>query len=124
MHKNPIAVLVLAVCFLVTGCATLGRNNSLQVKVSGQAGTKFTCKYHLGDLDGSISTVTTGRDSETILDIPLRDGYCDFSKATSAVLKVRLFEGKRERFSFRSSTNTPAFRLIRESGIWRSEVIR
>jgi hypothetical protein len=124
MHKKAIAVIALALCFLVTGCATLGRQNNLQVKVSGPAGTKFVCKYQLGDLAGSISTVTTGRESETILDIPLRDGYCDFSKATSAVLKVSLFEGKRERFSFRSSTNTPAFRLIRESGIWRSEVIR
>ena len=124
MVKKCSALIALTLCFLSSGCATLGGNNNLLVKVSGPPGTKFTCKYRIGDLDGSITTATTGRDAETILDIPLHDGFCEITKASPAVLKATVFEGKRERFSFRSSTNTPAFRLIRASGEWRSEVIR
>ena len=124
MLKKSIALVALTLCFLIAGCATLEGNNNLRVKVSGPQGTKFTCKYRIGDLGGSIMTATTGRDSVTILDIPLGDGSCEFTKASPAVLKATVFEGKRERLSFRSSTNTPAFRLIRESGEWRSEVIR
>ena len=123
MLKKSIAVVAITLCLLITGCATLGRNNNLRVKVSGPAGTKFTCKYQFGDLAGSISTATTGRDSETILEIPLHDGSCEFTKASPTVLKAAIFEGKHERFSFRSTTNTPGFRLVRESGTWRSEVI-
>ena len=126
MLKKSIAIAIAAItlCFLLTGCTTFGRNNNLQVKVSAPAGTRFTCKYQIGQLAGSISTTTSGREADTILDIPLYDGTCEFTKTSPVLFKAAVFEGKRERFSFTSSTNTPAFRLIRTAGEWRSELIQ
>jgi hypothetical protein len=117
------AILLAACCLFLTGCTTVQRGENFQIKVSGTPGAKFSCKYEFANSSGAISTAVTGQADRTILDLPAANGYCDITNETpGTVLKATVFEGKRERFSFRTSTNTPAFRLIRDSAGWRSEV--
>lgn len=121
---KTLAILILAISVLLTGCSTLTGNNQLVLKIQAPPGTKFTCKYQFGEHSGSIKTATTAAGEATFLSIPIRDGTCTITKEDSAILKAIITEAGKERFSFRTSTNTPAFRLIRSNGNWRTEPIR
>jgi hypothetical protein len=122
---KTVVLAVLALSILSTGCTSFQRNENFQIKVSAAPGTKFTCKYEFGKSSGAISTAVIGPAYQTVLDLPLAEGYFDITKDTpGTVLKAAVFEGKQERFSFRSSTNTPAFRLIWDGTAWKSEVIK
>jgi hypothetical protein len=118
------ALAALALCICTTGCTSLQRGKNFQIKISAPAGTKFSCNYAFGNSSGAISTAAIGQGYQTILDLPVENGSCDINKEPPTVLTAAVFEGKRERFSFRSATNTAAFRLIRDSAGWRSEVIK
>ena len=119
-----ITISILALALLLTACSTLTKSNQLVLRIEAAPGTKFTCQYHFGEHSGSIKTATTAAGDATFLSIPIRDGSCEITKQDPIILKAIITESGKERFSFRSSTNTPAFRLIRSSGDWRTEVIR
>ena len=118
-----ITISILALSLLLTACSTLTKSNQLVLKIEAAPGTKFTCQYQFAEHSGSIKTATTTAGDATFLSIPIRDGTCTITKGQTAVLKAIVIESGKERFSFRSSTNTPAFRLIRDNGNWRSEPI-
>ena len=120
---KTIAAAVALFSFAV-GCSTFRNDSSLKLKVIAPPGTGFTCKYHFGEFSGSVKTTTTIQGDAIIVDIPVRDGTCEFTKEGSSVLTAVMVERGIERFSFRSSTNNAGFRLIREGGKWRTENIR
>ncbi|HEX7858801.1 MAG TPA: hypothetical protein VF773_00585 [Verrucomicrobiae bacterium] len=124
--KVPIELkaITVALSLLLTGCSTLNDSNQLVLQVQAPPGTKFTCHYKFSEHSGSIKTATTAAGDATFLSIPIRDGSCEITKQDPVILKAIITESGKERFSFRSATNTPAFRLIRSSGDWRTEVIR
>jgi hypothetical protein len=123
--KRILLATVSLLCISMISCATVSGSKNLQIKVSAPSATKFSCKFEFGNSSGSVSTTTSGQRYETILDIPLNNGSAEFVIQTpNAVLTAVVFEKGRERFSFRNSTNTPSFRLIRDNSEWRTETAK
>ena len=125
MHfKRLLKHFMLALFLLLPGCASLQQSKNMQVKVSAPEDVQFSAKYNFGNFSGSMSTIARAQGHQTILDIPQAEGYLEISKEGPSILTVAIFEGKRERFSFRSSTNTAAFKIVRDSTGWNSEVTK
>ena len=120
MIRNAVAIWVLC---LFTGCVC--GPPQLELLVSGPPGVAYTANYEVGGLSGSFKSVTTGGGFDAFLNIPAGDGHCEVIKERSAdALSVVVAERHpTRRLNGVGPSGTRAIRFVRETGVWRFELL-
>ena len=120
MIRSTLAICVL---FLFTGCVS--GPPQLELLVSGPPGVAYTANYEVGGLSGSFKSATSGRGFDAFLNIPAGDGHCEVIKdrPTDALSVVVAERNPTQRLNGFVPSGTRAIRFIRETGVWRLELL-